>query len=291
MAFCSAANAIQRPLMMQMASFIAVSEGCRLRINKLVTAIGYFGVLLGYFGSGLLLTYSSYEACFLANAAAYGIFLIFILFTRLPVHKVREVTNDIGFRLVDFGYLVRRNTGLLTIYAMALALWLTGGSINVLEIPFAKKAMGASDGMVSMLFFATASGSILYSSLDWRLPEVLKSLSFLTVMAAILIAAYVGLAKFGLSLPILFCFGFLVAIHGVQSVTQLQNLTSSEDLSNATIVLNTLNQTVGLIAAALGVVSATFFSEQSVCLAFAMLTFVSASLYGLTSFKRGKVNA
>jgi Na+/melibiose symporter-like transporter len=244
---------------------------------------------LGFVVSGALISRYGYRACFLFNALAYVVFILSLFVVRLRAHGESDQEAAEGTRLSirRFFGILKSNPKISAVYLMAVALWLTGGSINVLEIPFAKKVMNATDEMITLLFFASASGSIAFSLVKSDLRSRIYTLPALTFAAGIAISLYVGVADFYFSLFVLFIFGLTIAAHNVVSMASLQNHLDDAELAQAVIVLNTLNQTVGLLAAALGVYLSTGYQERIICFAFAMLTAIaSAAAYVRPGYRR-----
>jgi MFS family permease len=275
----SIAASIFKPMMMQVASIFSTEPEERLKLNKMVTFVNYFGLLCGYIISGVIIERFGYVACFIVNACTYFAFALLLFFVKIRNHKVDVTEDDTKFSTSKFLNILKANPGVISVYIMTIALWLTGGSINVLEIPFAKKVMSASDSMVTLLFFASATGSIVFSLIKIDMTSKIFSLPSLTLFSGATIALYVGIADFSLSLLFLFFFGLAVGAHSVVSMSMLQNSLKDAELSQGAIVLNTLNQTVGLLAAAMGVFLSTAYEERMVCLAFAAITVLVSMAY------------
>lgn len=165
-------------------------------------------------------------------------------------------------------------------------LWLTGGSINVLEIEFAKKYLSATEMQIAFLFFSSASGAILFSFYsEYRgIESNLTRLRWSTVLAAISILLYVAIAQYPKILPALALYGSCVAYHGFCSMNLVQNYSSKSELSRNSVLLNTITQVVTLGAAAIGVFVSSQTSPRTASILFSSLTLafgVAALLYAM----------
>ena len=277
--FAATAAAIQKPLMIQFAARLSNDEGQRRSINNLVTLIQYFGILIGYVTSGIIIENWGYAWCFILNAICYLLFVSLVLQTKLEQpqsEKQVKDSNSAPQRICN----LQKSPNLTEVLLLTGFVWLTGGSINVLEVEFAKKFMAASDLQVSLLFFASALGAITFSLLSEKraLPTNLKFLKFVTLIPAIAIAMYVFVAKITLVMPFLFIYGFAIAYHGYCGMSLVQRFSSEEDLAENSVQLNAITQVTTLLSAAGGVALSSVTNAPQASLVFAGLTVILTAL-------------
>jgi Na+/melibiose symporter-like transporter len=262
--------------MMQFATFLTDSPTLRNEINHLLNCINYIGMLSGYISSGLAITYIGYHYCFFLNAAAYCGFGISVFATKFPVQRDHDETKRKENSLRSSVQIIRSVPQLRMLFTLTFALWLTGGSINVLEVPFLKKTVGATDLIVSLLFFTSALGAIGFSFTQNRplFEPIFERLPIVIATSGALILLYVLTANVILAVPMILLFGYLTSFCNVISMNALQTLTPEENLGDATLAFNTTVQTTTLLAAAAGVFLSQFSTEQWVCVAFASITII-----------------
>ena len=247
--------------------------------------MNYLGILLGYVLSGYLITVLGYSFCFSANAACYFIFAILVVATEF---KNSAPLGDPLAETASHANAQQNNSSLLSktitreLFFLTGILWLTGGSINVLEVEFAKKFMSASEMQISLLFFAAALGAIGFSILSEKrgIPVTMGGVRIATFLAGLSILGYVYIAQFPGIFPFLCFYGFSVAYHGYACMTLIQNHVPSEKLASTSVSYNTLTQVVTLTAAAAGVLVSSIFDSRIASISFSGIT-VAAGLMTL----------
>ena len=274
----SFAASIQRPLMIQLAARITNDDTERKRINNIITALTYGGVLFGYLLSGSLITFSGYSLCFYINALCYIVFATMTLASDLSDRTPLAVAPDDTAEAQQSVKTVNGSAsiGIREILAMTVLLWITGGSINVLEIAFAHESMAANEMQISLLFFASAAGALSFSAYADRITikETPLMLSAFTIICGAVILAYALVAHIYAALPILYLFGFCAAAQGYLSMTLVQKASAPETLSKNSVLLNTITQATTLTSAAIGVFLASFIAARSAIMIFNVVTIV-----------------
>ena len=285
------ANSIQKPLMVQLATFLADTEEGRNNVNRFSNFINYLGILGGYILSGIMIKYFSYQICFFINSITFIVFAITVSLSKFPskINITEETTFHSIKSLKSSLQTIFHSRQLMVIFILTLSLWLVGGSINVLEIPFAKKILKVTDAGISLLFFASALGSILYCIL----PQLnyfkykISLLPFVVAISAGTIAIYVGAENYYLALVLLVIFGYFTSLYNVESINALQKTSPPEQIENISLLFSSTIQFTTLFAAAMGVLIARGIGEKWACILFSMLAmFVALSSSSILSFNK-----
>jgi MFS family permease len=282
---------IYKPLMTQFAARITNETEARRLINNRVTLLNYCGILLGYVLSGVTITYFGFSTCFFANAVCFALFITLVMMTRFSAQTGEALDSQGSSYASDSG--VERLRGItansweiLGVFALSICLAITVGSINVLEVAFAKEFMNATELQISNLFFFAASGAILFSLISERNKVAVSSwrLGIVSILAGVAIVLYVAIAKVYWVAPFLALYGYAIAYHGYLAMCLVQENSTAALLTRNSVILNVINQGFTLLSAAAGVLVSDYIGTRYASLVFAAVTVASGFWFLL--FKR-----
>jgi len=243
------------------------------------------GMLIGYVVAGIVMDQAGFDMCF-RFAMLQGVIGLTLLLV-FPIAEVRCAhTSDPHLPSHEApqqrGWIV--NAAIILVAGQ----WITGGSINVLEVPFAIDVLKVSEGTTTWLFFATATGSLATGFCLTRYPphSSVDMLVSTTGTGAILIMMYIFILDLKASIVLLFFYGAMSSVQNFLVITLIQSHSSPHSVAKNIVVSSSVIQISGLVSAFFAVLFNYSLGPQLSCMIFCVATLgISAGVYSRNQSK------
>lgn len=284
-AIIAAAAVIFNPLLMTLGVRASRSERERTEINRLITSMTGIGLLGGFLFSGMLIDYLSISQSTMIVSTSFLISAV--LLYRCSFSKTGSSIDTQNQSVVSKKRAEQSNHKVIYLVIVLCAVnWITGGSINIVEIPFADKHLNLGAFGTSVLFAASALGTLSLSVgvLWFGVRSTLISLISAVLVSALSIICYISLPSISVSIVALFFFGCAASVQNHVAMGLLQESATNEDMDKYVVMHHTVGQVSQLAFGGLTLVSVSFFGILASGIAFPLAGIVAASFLCLYTY-------
>ena len=265
---------IFKPVLILLPTQVSNTERNRGILTSQLAFMQSISLLIGYILSGFFIDRTGYESCFAIALACFILStILFVIF--LPKHIAVDVSEEnLKTPEPPESHRPREWQSESLLWILVAGYWITGGAINVLEVPLAKKVLDADEFSTTLLFFAVALGSITFSyfSKFFKPKSNLYILAATNILMAILVCIYVSLTSAVAAMLVLFHVGLLSSAHSIYSSLAVQSMSTRSKMTRNSFLLNAIIQGSTLLSAGAAVLLAEYMGEVFSCLWFCSLT-------------------